>query len=346
MDQTTAGPPDFTDEALRHHKALLDTPPGHKAREWIQAGMHVEPADAIRRWGLGWAEHGWWAGRVVFPYRRPDDSIPGLCGRSLQGGAKWLGTAASLGFVKSRELWGLDAPTAELMRAKGLAVVVEGAKDVVRLWAHDPELPVVAPVGVAFSGHQMRMLADLGVEEVIVLADNDDGGDRMCKTIARLAGQFPAMRFWDHREPMPRGKDPADLDDEQLAEAISFQAERPLWAEPKKKRPDPDLWDAARRGVESKRDAAKAAIRRRTSITALVAETTGSTDAVQQCPFHDDNAPSLSVTESNGLWHCFACADDEGGISGGDIFSWVMARDRTGFAEAFDTLAEKAGVAR
>ena len=58
------------------------------------------------------------------------------------------------------------------------------------------------------------------------------------------------------------------------------------------------------------------------------------------CPFHDNKrTPAFAVWPETGTWRCFgACAD------GGDIFKYVMWRDKCEFSEALRTLADMAGV--
>ncbi len=50
------------------------------------------------------------------------------------------------------------------------------------------------------------------------------------------------------------------------------------------------------------------------------------------CPFHDDNAPSLSIVECGddgaGFYHCFACQ------ASGDVFSFVQKKENISFPEA------------
>src|SRR6266511_1385943 len=47
------------------------------------------------------------------------------------------------------------------------------------------------------------------------------------------------------------------------------------------------------------------------------------------CPFHDDHEPSLIVDPKKQLWNCLgACSE------GGDVYRWVMKRDRLDFRAA------------
>ncbi len=56
------------------------------------------------------------------------------------------------------------------------------------------------------------------------------------------------------------------------------------------------------------------------------------------CPFHHDQTPSLMVSASKQIWHCFGCGE------GGDIFTFVMKHENVDFAEALKLLADRAGV--
>lgn len=59
---------------------------------------------------------------------------------------------------------------------------------------------------------------------------------------------------------------------------------------------------------------------------------------VGQCPWHDDSRPSLHVNPDRQSWKCWVCD------IGGDIFSFVMQRERVDFKEALTLLADEAGV--
>ena len=57
------------------------------------------------------------------------------------------------------------------------------------------------------------------------------------------------------------------------------------------------------------------------------------------CPFHQERTPSFVVFPESGSWHCFgACS------TGGDIFSFLMQKEKMDFREALQTLAQETGV--
>ncbi|MEE3776304.1 DNA primase [Campylobacter sp. CX2-4080-23] len=51
------------------------------------------------------------------------------------------------------------------------------------------------------------------------------------------------------------------------------------------------------------------------------------------CPFHNDKHPSMSVSPSKGIYHCFSCK------AGGDAIKFVMEYEKLGYAEAIEKLA-------
>lgn len=56
------------------------------------------------------------------------------------------------------------------------------------------------------------------------------------------------------------------------------------------------------------------------------------------CPFHQEKTPSFAINDLKGFYYCFGC-----GVKG-DIFSYVMEKQRLNFMEALEKLAKEAGV--
>ncbi len=56
------------------------------------------------------------------------------------------------------------------------------------------------------------------------------------------------------------------------------------------------------------------------------------------CPFHQEKTPSFNVRSEPAVFHCFGCGE------GGDVFKFVMLRERVSFPEAAETLARRFGV--
>jgi len=57
-------------------------------------------------------------------------------------------------------------------------------------------------------------------------------------------------------------------------------------------------------------------------------------DLATRCPFHEEENPSLLLSEKaeGWLWHCFGCN------KGGDVFTWLMEREGVEFRVAYEML--------
>jgi putative DNA primase/helicase len=67
-------------------------------------------------------------------------------------------------------------------------------------------------------------------------------------------------------------------------------------------------------------------------------QVTGTDQALVNCPFHQDEAPSLSVKLSEGLFHCFACGAKGNGF---DLYMKVVGCD---FKSALQYMENRAGI--
>ena len=62
-------------------------------------------------------------------------------------------------------------------------------------------------------------------------------------------------------------------------------------------------------------------------------KTQGSRDNLMgRCPFHDDRVPSLNVSRSKKLFHCFGCEES------GNVFGLVMKLENLTFPQAVEKL--------
>jgi len=56
------------------------------------------------------------------------------------------------------------------------------------------------------------------------------------------------------------------------------------------------------------------------------------------CPFHEEKTPSFNVRQEPPVFHCFGCGE------GGDVFKFLMLREKMSFPETLETLARQFGV--
>ncbi|WP_235600281.1 CHC2 zinc finger domain-containing protein, partial [Campylobacter fetus] len=56
-------------------------------------------------------------------------------------------------------------------------------------------------------------------------------------------------------------------------------------------------------------------------------------DFVCVCPFHNDKNPSMRVSPSKGIFHCFSCK------AGGDSIKFIMDYEKLSYPEAIEKLA-------
>ena len=56
------------------------------------------------------------------------------------------------------------------------------------------------------------------------------------------------------------------------------------------------------------------------------------------CPFHDDNNPSMSVSEDKQIYKCFSCG------ASGNVFNFVMDYENISFMDALKKVSNLAGI--
>ena len=91
------------------------------------------------------------------------------------------------------------------------------------------------------------------------------------------------------------------------------------------------------------RDEDVALVREKTNIADVIGEhvqlrNAGGGNLKGICPFHDEKSPSLSVSPSKGLFHCFGCG------TGGDVIRFVQNIEHLDFADSVERLAARTGI--
>ena len=83
-------------------------------------------------------------------------------------------------------------------------------------------------------------------------------------------------------------------------------------------------------------------VRQKTDIVEIISEAVPLKKAGRNfkalCPFHEEKTPSFMVNPERQIFKCFGC-----GI-GGDVYKFVMEREKIDFGEVLRMLADRAGV--
>jgi DNA primase len=142
-------------------------------------------------------------GRLMFPIPSAGGRILGFGGRILdEGQPKYLNSPETRLFNKSEALYGIHRAKNEL-RARDLAIVVEGYMDVIPLHAHGLA-NTIASLGTAFTFEQGRRLRRY-CSEAVLIYDGDEAG-----RLAALRACGPAVQggLKIKVATMPEGHDP------------------------------------------------------------------------------------------------------------------------------------------
>ncbi len=172
---------------------------GFKVEELRQVGLAQR--------GRGGGEYDRFRSRIMFPIRDRRGRTQGFGGRAMRSdqGAKYVNTAETDFFHKSRMLYGIDLAKAAIAKA-GRAVVVEGYTDAIALHQAGVE-EAVGVMGTAITEEQVAALSGM-VEEVVLALDADAAGQEAMLRAQRVAaGRKMRLRV----AAMPAGEDPAEM---------------------------------------------------------------------------------------------------------------------------------------
>jgi DNA primase len=174
-----------------------------------RAGFRVEELRGVglAQRGRSGGEYDRFRSRIMFPIRDRRGRTLGFGGRAMRAdqGAKYVNTAETDFFHKSKMLYGIDMAKAAIAKA-GRAVVVEGYTDVLALHQAGVE-EAVGVMGTAITGDQVAALSGM-VEEVVLALDADSAGQEAMLRAQRVAaGRKMRLRV----AAMPAGEDPAEM---------------------------------------------------------------------------------------------------------------------------------------
>ncbi len=174
-----------------------------------RAGFSVEELRGVGlvQRGRQGGEYDRFRSRIMFPIRDRRGRTLGFGGRAMRSdqGAKYVNTAETDFFHKSRLLYGVDIAKAAIAKA-GRAVVVEGYTDVLALSQAGIE-ETVGVMGTAITEEQVATLSGM-VDEVVLALDADSAGQEAMLRAQRVAaGRRMRLRV----AAMPAGVDPAEM---------------------------------------------------------------------------------------------------------------------------------------
>ena len=195
---------------------LRDFGVGYAPSAWDQvltrgqrAGFSVaelRAAGLVQRGRRG-GEYDRFRSRITFPVRDRRGRVVGFGARAMRSeqGAKYINTAETELFRKSRMLYGIERAKSAIARA-GRAVVVEGYTDVLALHQGGVE-EAVGVMGTAITEEQVAALSGM-VEEVVLAMDADSSGQEAMLRAQRVAA---GRRMRIRVAAMPAGEDPAQM---------------------------------------------------------------------------------------------------------------------------------------
>lgn len=193
--------------ATRERFRLGWAPPGW--RNLLDAVGRTVPIVALERAGLiaksdrDGRPYDRFRHRLIFPIRNEAGRLVGFGGRAMgDDPAKYLNSAETEAFRKSRLLYGLDLAK-KAIREKGRVILCEGYFDVIACAIAGHE-EAVASMGTALTSEQATLLARY-TDEVVVAYDGDSAGEKAFqRALPILLGAGLGVR----RLVLPAGEDP------------------------------------------------------------------------------------------------------------------------------------------
>ncbi len=225
--------------AGRFFQSQLQTPAGAEALAYAQKRGFTQ--EAIEQFGLGFAPDSWDAlgqaggrkgyspaqiaqaglaveresggfydrfrNRLMIPIRDAAGKTIAFGGRALddQQRAKYLNSAETPIFDKSRQMFGLDLAREQIVQG-GTAIVAEGYFDVLLPHQHGVK-NMVATLGTSLTDGHVRILSRYA-NDIVLLFDADDAG---ANAALRALELFLQQQVNVRIAKIPDGKDPADF---------------------------------------------------------------------------------------------------------------------------------------
>jgi len=165
----------------------------------IKVGVLTQTANSQR-------PHQLFSERITFPIHDAQGNVIGFSARKFlegTGGGKYVNTAETVLFKKSRVLFGLYHSRRQIAKTRQ-AIIVEGQLDALRLIYSGWPI-AVAGQGTAFGEEQVRQLMTLGLNEVFLAFDGDVAGDDAAVKVGHLF-QREGVGVWVAT--LPRDSDP------------------------------------------------------------------------------------------------------------------------------------------
>ena len=228
------------------HERLVIAPEAHDARRYLEGRGFSE--DVAERWQLGFSAdrdtlcrhllrarfteaevvqaglgrksdrdgslYDSFRGRIMFPTWNLQGDVVGFGARALgDAQPKYLNSAESPAFQKSRLMYGLDRAKSAITR--GAAIVVEGYTDVIAL--HEAGVTeAVATNGVALGESHFELLKKF-TQRAVLMFDADEAGKGATERGFDLQHKLGMEVLV---APLPLGRDPADVASSDGAEGI------------------------------------------------------------------------------------------------------------------------------